>query len=188
MTQHSPIQALVAELHADREALRAAVERVPPALRGQRPAPDRWSVAEVSEHLSIVEGRSTAIVADLAAKAPPLSGGGGASAGAASPSRPLAVDRALLRDRTRRVEAPEPIRPTGGCDAETAWAALERSRAALLAVLADAEGRDLAAVERPHPRLGPLNGYQWISATGGHEERHTMQIEEIGEELGRARA
>ena len=180
MTPSSPIRTLVAELEADRERLRAAVERVPHALREQRPAPDRWSVAEVLEHLSIVEVRIAGIVVDLAAKAPPLTDRGG---GAASPSGPVALDRTSLRDRRQRFEAPELIRPTGGPDAATAWEALERSRATLLAAAASAEGRDLAAVGRRHPAIGSLNGYQWIASVGGHEERHTLQIEEIGAAL-----
>ena len=42
-------------LDTARAALRAAVDQVPPALRQQRPGPDRWSAAEVIEHISIVE-------------------------------------------------------------------------------------------------------------------------------------
>ena len=173
MTNDSPIAALRDCLAADRDALRAAVESVPAALRDRKPAPDRWSVAEVLEHLGIVETRTVAALAPLVSDAPPC--------GAARAATPL--DRTQLRDRTQRVTAPEMIRPTGTVSAEAAWAGLERSRESLLAVLDTAEGRDLTAVGRSHPRLGQIDGYQWIASIGGHEERHTLQIREIADEF-----
>ena len=47
MNTPSSIATLRTALNADRRALRAAVERVPASLRTVKPAPDRWSVAEV---------------------------------------------------------------------------------------------------------------------------------------------
>jgi len=67
---------------------------------------------------------------------------------------------------------------------DTLVATLTEDREALRAALAAAADRDLAAVERTHPRLGPLTGYQWVAALGGHEERHTAQIREIAAALG----
>jgi hypothetical protein len=169
----SPLAAVRASLAADRANLRAAVERVPAAARGRRPAPDRWSVAEVIEHLAIVEERTVGALAPLVATAPPLG----------TPRLATHLDRTALRDRTLRVVAPELIQPSGTVDADTAWAALDRSRAALLAVLDTAEGRDLTTIGRTHPRLGQLDGYQWIASIGGHEERHAAQILEIADAL-----
>jgi hypothetical protein len=173
MNPDSPLTALRAGLATDRDALFAAVDSVPAALRDRKPAPDRWSVAEVLEHLGIVETRIVAALAPLISEAPPVGG-----ACAATP-----LDRTLLRDRTQRVTAPEMIQPTGTVTAAAACAALERSRESLLAVLDTAEGRDLTAVGRNHPRLGQIDGYQWIASVGGHEERHTLQIREIADQF-----
>jgi hypothetical protein len=38
-------------------------------------------------------------------------------------------------------------------------------------------------VSWPHPRFGPLTGYQWIAFSGAHEARHAAQIREIAEQL-----
>ena len=173
MTASSPVDVIRASLTADREALREAVERVPAALRERKPAPERWSVAEVLEHLGIVESRTVAALTPLISNAPALG-----TAKAATP-----IDRGMMRDRTERVTAPEPICPTGTVGADAAWAALERSRTGLLALLDTAEGRDLTTVTRTHPRLGAIDGYQWIAAVGGHEERHTLQILEIADQF-----
>jgi hypothetical protein len=172
MSSASSLQAVRDSLTADRTALQRAVERVPPEMRGRKPAPDRWSVAEVLEHLSIVESRVVAMLGAMLPTAP-------ISPADSAPAAPIALDRTRLRNRAERVTAPEQIRPTGLITADQAWSALERSRQQLLGLLDAARERDLAQINRVHPVLGPLNGYQWIAAIGGHEERHAAQIEEI---------
>src|SRR5258705_5647060 len=54
---HPRLQELFAFLSVRRNALREAVDAVPEAQRNQQPEPDRWSVAEVLEHLALVEAR-----------------------------------------------------------------------------------------------------------------------------------
>ncbi len=93
------------------------------------------------------------------------------------------LNRVPMRNRSNAINAPDPIQPTGTMTTDQAWAALERSRANLFAAIDNAKGRDLKAVVRQHPVLGPLDGYQWIAAVGGHEERHALQIIEIAEQL-----
>jgi hypothetical protein len=171
MTSPDPIAVLRAALADDRRALREAVELVPSGRRRERPGEGRWSVAEVLEHLAIVEERSVAIIAKLVADAPARS--------AAGSTDPTPLDRTALRDRSRRVSAPEVIQPTGTIDAGEAWARLERSRLELEVTIAAAADRDLTKVNRTHPALGQIDGYQSIGAIGGHEERHAAQIREI---------
>ena len=177
MSTPSPIANIKATLATDRAALRSAMERVPAAMRQQKPAPDRWSVAEVLEHLGLVEGRVVMFLGPLIQGAPVLDAPAHASA--------TPIDRSFLRDRSNKIQAPPPIQPTGSLSAEAAWTTLQDTRVKLLAMLetAESERRDLAQVTRPHPVLGPLDGYQWMATVGGHEERHTLQILEIAEAL-----
>lgn len=170
----SPIATLKATLAADRAALLAAVERVPADLRSTKPADGRWSVQDVVEHLSLVEGRAGMLVGALVAEAPALDG---------ATDGPTAINRVAMANRDMKVSAPDPIQPTGRVSIDAAISALGTSRAALLAAMEQAEGRDLSKVSRPHPALGLLDGYQWIGAIGGHEMRHTLQIEEIRKAL-----
>lgn len=180
MSTSSSLATLRASLAVDRERLRAAVDSIPVDARQTRPAPDRWSVAEVLEHLSLVEGRVGMLLGSFVPDAPRLEAGVTGTA--------TALDRTGLRNRSTRVDAPAPIQPTGSLNASDAWAALERTRQQLLMVLdrIEAEHVDLSKVSRPHPVLGPLDGYQWIEAAGGHEERHTLQIVEIAGALAGA--
>ncbi|MCU1244525.1 MAG: DinB-like domain protein [Acidobacteria bacterium] len=114
---------LLSEIDIHRAALYEAVQAVPEGLRERRPSTDRWSVAEILEHLAITEQRIARLVLDGAADLQP----GEPPAVAELP----ALTMARLLDRTERVEAPERVRPEGTVDAATAWQQLEASRAAL---------------------------------------------------------
>ena len=179
MTTPSPIADVRASLTADRERLREAVDRVPARARDTKPAPGRWSTAEVLEHLALVEGRVLMMLGPLAQTAPLIDAG--------PPTGAPPLDRTPLLNRHTRVEAPPQIQPTGAVSAIDAWASLQNTRVQLLTLLdtIDAERRDLTQVSRQHPVLGPLDGYQWIAAVGGHEARHALQILEIATTIER---
>lgn len=167
----SPLPGLIAQLHEHRATLRAAVERVPVTLHRERPSPDSWSVAEVVEHVSIVETRIVKLLKHLVSTAPVLPAG-------TDPTGPLSADGTIMSDRSTRIPAPPMTHPSAGLEADASLAALEMSRAELLAALEGAHDRDLGAVSAPHPLFGPLNGFQWLSFHGGHEARHAAQIVE----------
>ena len=59
---HPRIEELIEFLGAHRRGVYEAVAAVPASLRDRKPAPDRWSVAEVVEHLAIVEQRVAALL------------------------------------------------------------------------------------------------------------------------------
>ncbi len=175
MTQPDPLAVIRAGLAADRQNLRDAIKRVPKGLLEQRPSPERWSVAEILEHLAMIETATVSFLTPLVETAPLL-------APDTHPS-PTAIPRDRLRDRSTRVTAPEIVQPRGAMTYDQAVEALDRSRTSLLLVLEAAAGRDLTAIGRPHPRLGQLDGYQWLAIVGAHEERHALQILEIAAEL-----
>src|SRR3954466_2537080 len=129
----SPSEELLAHLESTRLALRAAVDSIPPVHREQRPGPDRWSVAEVLEHLAIVEKRITGRLADALEKAAATK----ASAGhGQAPDRPPTnvIDPeqvAKFSDRSNRFKTSEASEPKGGLTADQAWTELESVRAEL---------------------------------------------------------
>ena len=176
---HSRITEALDYLDSERAELRAAVELIPPALRDQPPAPERWSVAQVLQHLALIENRIVPLVNKLIA---------GARAGGLGPeleTSPILNSRhaAKIADRSFRVTAPAETRPPADVDAASAWAALEQSREALKAAVVSGDGLALSEVKHPHPVLGEINLYQWILFVGSHEVRHTAQVREIGDEL-----
>jgi hypothetical protein len=133
------LDAVCEQLRTERRSLEEAVALVPPHRRQTRPAPDRWSVAEVIAHLAIVEHRIAALLGPLAASAPAMT----EPAAAAAP----AIDMATLLDRTRRFAAPAPLHPPADADAERAMEELRRARVAMLDAIRGVDGR---ALDAPH--------------------------------------
>lgn len=176
---HPRIEEVINYLDTERTALREAVELVPPALRDQSPGTDRWSVAQVLQHLVMIEKRvgrgMTKWVADARA------GGVGPETETSSVMNSLPLQ--AIADRSQRRSAPEEVRPQGDIDAKSAWAALEQSREALRAAILAGDGLALSEVVQPHPVLGPINLYQWALFVGSHETRHAGQVREIAAEL-----
>jgi hypothetical protein len=170
-----------ARLDRSRAVLRTVVETVPPHFRDQRPAPDRWSVAGVLEHLSLVDERFTGILAQRIAEA---RASGPQAEQTPAPLLPENV-HTMLADRTERRNAPEPLHPRG-LDCSAAWDKAEAARAAFRATLAGADGLALSRVLHDHPRFGSLNACQWCEFIAAHERRHTDQIREIATQLGEA--
>lgn len=178
MTLHPRLQPLVDEAEAARAALLAAVSEVSPALRAQRPRPDAWSVVEVLDHLARVE----AGVAHLVARR--VSSARDKGVGAETSTDPVALPPGFdYLDRTRIIPAPEPLLPSVGATAESALAALQRSRAALLEGLAAGSGLALGTLYASHPLLGRLDLYQWVLFVGRHELRHAAQVREAARDL-----
>lgn len=139
------------------------------------PAPDRWSVAEFVEHLSIVEGSVASLLDRLLGKAEES----GAAAGEAfGISEPVSIEEFVERTRAVKLEAPERIRPTGLPLADS-LARLRESRAALHALRPRVERADGRALRFPHPAWGPLDLYQWLLFVGAHEDRHLAHIEAL---------
>lgn len=171
---------LVDYLDATRAALLDIAAAIPADRFAERPAPDRWSAAELLEHLARVETSCTRVIAKRAADARAR----GADAETDDSSVLGALDGTPVADRTKRLEAPELVAPAGGFNREQALAALATSRAELMRVITEAEGLALGAVRYTHIRLGELDLYQWILFVGKHEERHTRQLEEIVAQLG----
>ena len=155
--------------------LRRAVEAVPVALRSRRPAPDRWSVAEVVDHVAIVEEQILQLFTRLVTEAR----GKGLGPEPASGPIPSSVDIGRVRDRTRRLTARAAIQPRTGIEWAAAWERLECARTATREAVRDADGLALAEVSAPNPVLGPLNLYEWILFVAGHEARHAEQIGEV---------
>jgi len=117
---HPRLEEVLNYLDSERTKLFEAVELVPAELRDQPPGPDRWSVAQVLQHLVIIEKRigmgMTKWVGDAVA--------GGLGPELETSSVLNSLDLALIADRSRRRNAPEEVRPDGSLNAASAWAAL----------------------------------------------------------------
>lgn len=174
------IQEVLEYLDTTRSDLSNAVAEVAPARRDERPGPDRWCVAEVLEHLSIIEGRVGKMVTARVAAAK------AAGLGPEHETGPIldSINRARVADRSRPVTAPGMLQPQSASDSASAWEALQQARTSLRAAVLTGDGLALSEITHEHPVLGLINLYQWLIFVGSHEARHTAQIREIAGEFG----
>ncbi|HKM85376.1 MAG TPA: DinB family protein [Terriglobales bacterium] len=138
-----------------------------------KPAPDRWSVAEVSEHIAVSESAIFGLIQSKFMTSP------------AAPEKRAEVagkDEMVLKmvpDRSHKVQAPEFLKPTSRwATREELTKAFEDSRKATMDYVRTTND-DLRDHFGPHPVLGSLDAYQWILLISAHSERHTRQIEEV---------
>lgn len=172
---HPRIEELVDALDNRRAELTRAVNDVPTSARNRRPSEDRWSVAEVVEHLALVEENITQRIKQLVVE----QRANGLGAERDSTSVAQTFDPAFTLDRSRKRVAREAMQPRSGIDAAAAWTHLEHARQVTKDTLRELDGVALCEVSAPHPAVGSLNGYQWFLFLAAHEGRHTAQIREI---------
>ncbi len=167
------LQAIWKENAAARAALHAEVRGLSEAQLGFRPAPNRWSVGEILDHLSLAERAMIRSISRLLQQAAGL---GRIAEPGSMEMPPSAIDLAVYN---RPAGAPESVLPTPDRPLERLLAALEESRERLREVAMRAEGRVVGNVTLPHFQLGELNFYQWLAVQGAHEAKHTAQIRRI---------
>jgi hypothetical protein len=145
------------------------------AQESLRTAPGAWSVAEIAEHLAIIEERLSKLFPVMVTKAE----AGGLRRTEEQPFQPVTVAGLVERSNREKYIAPETARPTGKVPLKDSLDRLERSRQAIRALQPRLEVLDLTDVTYPHPAFGQLSAYQWLIFIGLHEERHLRQIESL---------
>jgi hypothetical protein len=173
---HPRIAELVNYLISARTHLDHALESVPADRRDVRPAPDRWSVADVLQHLTL----TNAGMAKLFAKRAAAARAEGLGPDPETTSILWTLDVHSLLDRRRLMEAPPPVQPGDAVPADEAARRFDEAHRRLSGAIAASGDVALGRLSHPHPVLGPLNLYQWGIFAAAHEIRHAAQIREIG--------
>jgi DinB superfamily len=162
---------LVDHLKKTEAAFLKSIDGVSEAQWTWKPAPDRWSVAETSEHITKAEDLLRGMVEGMM-KAP------------AAPdilAKTQGKDEVILKvipDRTKKAQAPEPLIPKGAFATKAALIdAFKASRAKTLAIAGGTS--DLRAYASAGSPLGEMDAYQGLLFQSAHTERHTKQIEEV---------
>jgi len=132
---------------------------------------ESWSVAQVAEHIALVNSGIARICAKLlnAAKT-----SGKLYDGSALASADFVANLRNIADT--RLEAPERVRPTGNVALEGSAAKMKDNDIAFGSMRQDLERYDLSEHKFPHPYLGDLTASEWLILSGAHELRHTEQI------------
>ncbi len=173
------VQALERELMRVRRAFEAALDATPAPLRGQAP-PGRWSASQIVWHVAKVERSVARLIERKTAEIGPMA----TVPPGPSPEAVLGVlDHIPFLDRSRRLEAPEGIRPPETIDLVAARGRLADGRVQLLAAAYDC-GPRLSLVRHEHLYFGDFDGWQWLLMVARHEERHLLQLQETVAALG----
>ncbi len=163
-------QTALEHLHASEARLLNLVEGLTPEQWTFHEAEDRWSIADIIEHIIAVERRITRAMEKMLA-------------GPGQPRKPQAVlDSAVpahVMNRTRKLTAPEPVRPVGTWpDTAELIAEFRKLREQTVLFVAETQA-DLRIYFIPHMAFGELDFYQWLLVLGRHGDRHAQQIERI---------
>ena len=134
-------------------------------------ATNRWSIAEVAEHIAAAEDRLFGMIEEQVMKAPART----------EPDDVKAIDELVLQNvpnRTRKVEASEDLRPTNRFGSpKDSLKHFEQSRAKTVKFLKDTN--DLRAHATDSPFGKKLDAYEWVLFIAAHSERHTKQMLEV---------
>ncbi|MDQ2931164.1 MAG: DinB family protein [Gemmatimonadota bacterium] len=179
-TLHPRIQEVLDYLEVHRRQLLDTIASVPAKIRETRPGEGQWSVAEVVEHLALIESRVAGLLTMKVSEA--RANGVGADAETSSVVASFKNPDSVI-DRTNKIVAPTATQPSGSLDTDAGTQALEKSRAAMVGALHNANGVSLEHLMQPHPILGAMNMYHWMVATALHDDRHALQIREIRQTL-----
>jgi uncharacterized damage-inducible protein DinB len=163
--------AAVKYLEETRAKFLASIDGLSDAQWTFKAAPDRWSIAEVAEHIAVSETTILQLVTDRVLKSPK------APAGEVRPADAKIIE--VITDRSSKAQAPEFLRPTNRWSTREALrndfeAARKRTVEYVKTTQDDLRGHSMA-----HPAMKTIDGYQWVLLLAAHSARHTAQIEEV---------
>jgi hypothetical protein len=139
---------------------------------------EKWTIAQLVEHIATVDEGVSKICSKLLSQAREA---GMSASGTVSVSENFKTGWAELEQR--KVEAPERVQPTGNIPINESLARMEENCRRLKEIQPLFETYDGDTAKFPHPFLGEMSAIEWLIMKGGHEARHTRQIERILERL-----
>src|SRR5215470_12674167 len=136
-----------------------------------KPAPDKWSIAEVTEHIAAAEDFLRARIVEKVMVGPARPAG----------ENVAEIDEMVLKmvpDRSHPAQAPDPLKPTNRFGSpEASLKHFTDARAATEDYLNKTQDLRDHATDSPFGKK--LDGYEWILFIAAHSERHTKQIQEV---------
>lgn len=164
----------LAELERTRAGVIEATKGLSEAQWKFKPAPDRWSVAEVLEHITVTEG----FLLESTQKA--------MQAPAGKPDRDYeSTDKLVLTSissREQRFKAPAPVQPAARWPPQETLDRFQKVREQAIEFMKTTQGMRDHVTDSPLKQ--PLDAYQWLLFISGHCDRHTKQILEVKADPG----
>lgn len=148
-------------------------------LNAHPPGINEWSVAQIVEHVAIVNGGALRICSKLLGKA---EAAGKTNDGSVfiSPEFVEAASSAV----GQKLEAPEMVLPTNNLPIADSLAKLDELQGHYDQLKEKFETVDGVDAKFPHPYFGDLSAQEWLLLSGAHEIRHLKQIRRVLEAIG----
>ncbi len=135
--------------------------------------PDRWSIAEVAEHIGISETTLFGLVTGQVMKSP-----ADTSKRVAAKGKEDQIVK-MIPDRTTKAQAPEMLKPVGRwADRDALTKEFKKNRETAIDFI-ESTKEPLRDHFGPNPVFTELDAWQWILFMAAHSERHTAQILEV---------
>lgn len=172
----------IAEICSANEAihdeLKAFLSSVDDDRAQRRVEGEAWNVAEIVEHISMVDEGVCRISAKIL--------GESETARAASAASGVTVSDNFLKHYSTisdvKLEAPDRVRPTGEKTIAQSLSRIDENLARLREMVPQFEAASGEATF-PHPYFGEMTAIEWLILAGGHEKRHTEQIRRLLEKI-----
>lgn len=165
-------QTAIERLGATQNDFLKEIADLTPAQLAFRESPDRWSVAQVVEHVIVAENGLYQLITEKILKNSPPAG----------KDHYRARDRAVwmaVTNRAEKFKAPKSVEPGGRF----------QTRGDLISGFEQARGKTIGFVKttkadlRNHfadnPVMGVIDAYQWLIFLNAHSQRHLEQIRQI---------
>lgn len=168
----------IEEVYAANDKIRAkfleVVESISDEQANALPDGEKWTIAQIVEHVAIVEEGMSKISYKLLNEA---KASGKTSDGSVKIGESFSKNAAEARDR--KFEAPDRVHPSGNVSIADSIKKLEENRRKLYELKPLFETIDCAENKFPHPAFGDLTAHEWLALVGGHELRHLQQIKKM---------
>jgi hypothetical protein len=144
-----------------------------------KPEGEGWSVAQIVEHVAVVNGGALRICAKLLGK--------GEEAGKSNDGSVFISPEFIEAGSSavgQKLEAPEMVRPINNVPISDSVAKLDEQQALYAELKGKFETVDGVEAKFPHPYFGDLSAQEWLVLSGAHEIRHLKQIRRVLEAIG----
>ncbi len=148
------------------------VQGLSPSQWSFRETPERWSIAQVIEHVILFENFVSRAIEEALEK--PVAA---EKQSQTAEKDPLVIG--LANSRRTRFNAREAVRPGQSRPEPSELVAQLRKVRARTFAFTESTQADVRDHYFPHIAFGDLDCYQWLVTLGQHAARHAVQIEEI---------
>src|SRR5262245_33384340 len=162
----------LARLDSIHQSLIRTTNGIAPQLCSVSPGEDEWSVAEVLEHLVLVEERVKSEL-EKNLQGPPNKVG----------LLKKLIPMRIVSWRFHKFRAPRAVSPTTALPVNELLVRYDQARTQLKQLCTEYGSQRLKQIRFKHPFMGDIDGLAAISMVAFHEQRHLKQIKEIVKKL-----